>query len=346
MSGNRKVMFDLSPKRSSLPALDDKDSAVVLPSPQPSTDDLTNQISALRTELRDGRLLQARQRSQLDREAAHIAELTWKYKDIKQERQELKTKLVQEQDSAAAIHKRLVVAVKNHAEAQDKCARTMAECEGLRMLNEELSLMNKGLVVSRNEVKVEFEEKIAEMECTYRDQFEEAQVAFTHELKETREELANEGVKKIQALKKELDGRDAKIKKLEHDLNRQCEINAMFTLDYDRDTNFTKHLSVPLTIPVPEASASRPSSGQSGSTRSRLPSPRRPLIHLESNNVTTRKRSRVPSGRGNKDDSPSSATDKSDPEQGAMSKSSWQDRQDRSHKRTRLGYPSTSVDQS
>ncbi|CUA73682.1 hypothetical protein RSOLAG22IIIB_01204 [Rhizoctonia solani] len=333
MPGNRRVTFALSPRPSSPPA-------PLLPSPEPSADELTSQISALRAELRDGRLTQARQRNQLNQEAAHIAELTRKYKEVKQERQELKAKLVHERDTAAAIQKRLYVAVKNHAEAQDKCARTMADCEGLRMLNEELSLMNKGLAVSKSEAGSVFEEKIAEMECVYRDKLEEAEVAFAHELEETREQLSNGQLQKVQALKKEIESRDAKIKKLEHDLNRQCEINAMFTLDYDRDTNFTKHLSVPLTIPVPETSASRLASGQSGSTKPRLSSPRRPLIHLESNNVTIRKRSRVPSWRGDKEDRPPSRADKVNVDQGAPALKSEHSDQDRPHKRARLGYSS------
>ncbi|CAE6441052.1 unnamed protein product [Rhizoctonia solani] len=337
MPGTRRVTFDLPSSQSSPPA-------AVLPSPEPSVDELTSQISALRAELRDGRLTQARQRSQLNQEGAHIAELTRKYKDVKQERQELKTKLVHEKDAAAAIQKRLNVAVKNHAEAQDKCARTMVECEGLRMLNEDVSLMNKGLVVSRSEAVSEFEEKIAEMECAYRGKLEETETAFTHELEETREELTNEWVKKVQVLNKEIDNRDAKIKKLEHDFNRQCEINAMFTLDYDRDTNFTKHLSVPLSIPVPEASSgSRLTSGQLESTKSRLLSPRRPLTHLESNNVTTRKRSRVPSWRSDKEDRLSAKADKFNPEHSVPTHISEYDSLDKSHKRTKLIYPSASA---
>ncbi|KAH7311192.1 hypothetical protein B0J17DRAFT_724692 [Rhizoctonia solani] len=338
MPGNRRVTFDLLPRPSSSPALVNNNSAPLLPTPVLSIDELARQISILRAELRDGRLLQAKQRTQLNQELSYIAELTRKYNDVKQERQELKTKLILERDAAAATQKRLNVAVKNHAEAQDKCTRTMAECEGLRMVNEELSLLNKGLTFSRGEAKAKFDERVAEMESAFRDKLGAAEAAFMHELEETREELTNDRVIKTKALKKELDGRDAKIKRLEHDLNRQCEINAMFTLNYDRDTNFTKHLSMPPTIPVPGTSSSNLTSG---SNKSQLMSPRRPLTHLENNNLTARKRSRAPSWREDKGIRSPSNLNKPSFNKGATNKSPGRDDQGRSHKRVRFSHPST-----
>ncbi|KAJ1310828.1 hypothetical protein OPQ81_009347 [Rhizoctonia solani] len=181
----------------------------------------------------------------------------------------------------------------------------MVECERLRILNEHFSAMNEELGVLRSEDEADFEEKIAQMGCAFRDQLEDAEAAFMRELEETQEKLKNERLKETKSLKKELDSRDAKIKRLEHDLNRQCEINAMFTLNYDRDTNFTKHLSMPLTIPVSETAGT---SGLLKSTKFQLSSTRRPLIDLDTNNVTTRKRSRLPDRRG---DPTSSEADKS-----------------------------------
>ncbi|CAE6423169.1 unnamed protein product [Rhizoctonia solani] len=336
MPGNRRVTFDLPPRQSP-PAPGGNNSLVLLPSPQLSTDGLVNQISTLRAELRDGRILQARQCNQLNQEATRMAELTRKYKDVKQERQELKTKLGYERDAAAAIQKRFNVAVKNHAEAQDKCARTMVECERLRILNEQLSLLNKGLGVSKSEAKADFEEKIAEIEAAFQDKVEEVEAAFVRELEETQEKLTNERIEQMEALKKELDNRDAKIKRLERDLNRQCEINAMFTLDYDRDTNFTKHLSMPLTIPACGATVNEFTSGLLATTKPRPLSPRRPLIHIESNNVTTRKRARVSSWRIDKE------ANQPSPKTSAITNSPGHDDQGRTHKRARSNHSSATA---
>jgi septal ring factor EnvC (AmiA/AmiB activator) len=164
----------------------------VMPSPDFSTAELTKQVATLRAELRDGRLLQAKQRSQLSHESARIVALTRKYKEAKHERQELKVKLNSERGTVAAVEKRLSVAVKNHAEAQDKCARTMVECEKLRMLNEELVLSNEGLGVSKNEVKAGFDNKIKEIQRTFKIKLEEAEAAFVDRLEQNEQKLLME----------------------------------------------------------------------------------------------------------------------------------------------------------
>lgn len=69
----------------------------------------------------------------------------------------------------------------------------------------------------------------------------------------------------------------------------------MFTIDYDRDTNFTKHLYVPLSVPATVTSGL--TSGPSVSNRAHGLSPRRPLTDLESNQDTqSRKRTRAAIG--------------------------------------------------
>jgi hypothetical protein len=62
----------------------------------------------------------------------------------------------------------------------------------------------------------------------------------------------------------------------------------MFTIDYDRDTNFTKRLYVPLS--VPGAVTSGHSAGPILPTQSPYPSPRRPLTNIESNQDTKSKK--------------------------------------------------------
>ncbi|KAB5588655.1 hypothetical protein CTheo_7904 [Ceratobasidium theobromae] len=254
----------------------------VIPSPELSPSELTDQVAALRAELRDGRILQAKQRSQIDLQSAHIAALTCNYREVKRERQELRTKLNHERGVVVAVEKRLGVAVKNHGEAQDKCARTMVECEKLRILNEQLALQNEELGVSRHEAATDFDLRIKEIQNTFKDKLEENE-----------QRLVQERLGETQALRKDLDARDAKIKKLEHDLNRQCEINAMFTIDYDRETNFIKRLSMPLSVPMTSVSGR---SSLAVPSHSYQPGSRRPLTDIESNqDLTSRKRLRTTS---------------------------------------------------
>ncbi|ELU43298.1 hypothetical protein AG1IA_02665 [Rhizoctonia solani AG-1 IA] len=298
MPGNRKVTSARSLHQSISPTPNDNHSLKIFPSPELGIDELNSQICALRAELRDGRLLQARQRQELNQKTARVDNLTRRYKELRQERQGLKANLGYERDNASAIQKRLNVAVKNHAEAQDKCARTMVECERLRILNEQLSLLNGRFNASKTELEANFEEKIAEIECAFQNKAKETKSAFMRELEETRENLASERIEETKALKKELDSRDARIKKLEHDLIRQCEINAMFTVDYERDTHV--RVTNRLSILASEAVGCAHSGVSLHSTASYSSSSRHPLTQLETNNVTVRKRPRVASWRSDK----------------------------------------------
>lgn len=161
----------------------------VIPTPEPSNAELRSQITALRAELRDGRLLQAKQRSELNQESARVSALMRKYKDVKRERSEFRTKLNYERDEVLAVRKRLNVAVKNHAEAQDKCARTMVECERLRIINRELAFLNKGLGAPKHEVEANFHRKLKEAEEVFKSKLEEAEASFMYELEVNEQRL-------------------------------------------------------------------------------------------------------------------------------------------------------------
>ncbi|CAE6336162.1 unnamed protein product [Rhizoctonia solani] len=338
MPGNHRLTFALSSCQSSAPMLSGNHSAEVSPSPGLSIDELNSQVLTLRTELRDGRLLQARQCHELNQKAARIGGLTHKYKELRQERQELKTKLDYERGNSTAIQKRLNVAVKNHAEAQDKCARTMVECERLRILNEQFSLLTGELGASKRELEADFEEKIIEIECAFRDRVEEAESAFMRELEETRKKLTNERIEEAKALKKELGSRHARIKKLEHDLIRQCEINAMFTVDYERDTHV--RVTNRLSILASDTTGCGHSAGSLGSITSHSSASRRPLVQLETNNVTIRKRPRVTSWRSDKGEHSLSEANSSSSNKDAATNLPEHDEQGRTHKRAKLGYSS------
>ncbi|KAF8599305.1 hypothetical protein BDV93DRAFT_592084 [Ceratobasidium sp. AG-I] len=219
----------------------------LLPTPESSQQDLATQISSLRDELRDKRISHAARYKQLKLQAAEIQKLKTGLEVAGRVHKELGLKLGQEQDKTKAVAKKFDVAVANHASAVDKLMRVMPELEELRLAKEQGE--------------------------HYR----------AHEEREHGKQLKNLELEKdanIQALQKDLASRHSKIQRLEADLHRQREINAMFTVDYDRDTTFTRRLSVPLRVSLPTGEAiPTPEPTPPGKQRQY----RLPLVDLEDN---------------------------------------------------------------
>ncbi|KAG9104508.1 hypothetical protein FRC06_001889 [Ceratobasidium sp. 370] len=251
----------------------------LMPTPQRSTPELAAQMATLRTELRDGRLLQARQRSQITQDAARIRGLEAKLYSAKQAREDLQLDLKSEQKATRAVKRRLEVAVANHSKAIDQCARWSAESELSRLeknrVDFELEQKCEQLKVTETLLK-QAEERLKDAEFV-----RDVEAHLKRQLKKQLEgvdervtQLKAERNGRIRALEEEILRRNHKIQKLEVDLKRQREINAMFTIEYDRDTNFIKAFNVPVSVP--------PSSSPVELSKSRYSS-RTPLTDSETN---------------------------------------------------------------
>ncbi|KAG9114249.1 hypothetical protein FRC07_007672, partial [Ceratobasidium sp. 392] len=225
-----------------------------MPTPQRSTPELAAQLTAMRAELRDGRILQARQRGQINQDAAHIRDLEAKLHVAKLAREDLQLDLKCEQNATRAVERRLEVAVANHSKAIDQCARQSAETEILRLdksqLETELRQKNERLedlekLWKQAEERVKEAESMGDIEARLKRQLKK-------QVKGMEEQLIQVNVEqdaRIHAMEEEILHRNHKIQKLEIDLKRQREINAMFSIDYDRDTNFIKAFNVPVSVP-------------------------------------------------------------------------------------------------
>ncbi|KAG8718274.1 hypothetical protein FRC08_005616 [Ceratobasidium sp. 394] len=226
----------------------------LMPTPQRTTSELTAHMATLRAELRDGRLLQARQRSQITQDASRIRELEVKLYNVKQARENLQLDLKCEQNATRAAERRLEVAAVNHSKAIDQCARQSAETEVLRL--------EKGQVEAELQQKSERLKVVETLLKQAEEQSNDAEFAggveahLKRQLKkrlkgaeERATQLKLEQDARINALEEEVLRRNHKIQKLEIDLKRQREINAMFTIEYDRETHFTKAFNIPVSVP-------------------------------------------------------------------------------------------------
>ncbi|KAG8773257.1 hypothetical protein FRC12_002636 [Ceratobasidium sp. 428] len=225
-----------------------------MPTPQRTTPELVAQLAAMRTELRDGRLLQARQRSQISQDAARIRDLEARLHIAKHARDDLHLDLKSEQNATRAAERRLEVAVANHSKAIDQCARQSAETEILRLekvqLEAELQQRNDQLnhIAKRTkqaEERVKDVEFVGDVEAHLKRQLRKQVKEMEGQLVQVKAERNAS----IHALEEEVLRQNHKIQELESDLKRQREINAMFTIDYDRDTNFIKAFNVPVSVP-------------------------------------------------------------------------------------------------
>lgn len=114
------------------PASETSTAEPLLPSPEPSRQDLASQISSLRDELRNNRIGQAARCSQLKFQATEIDKMKAELEAAGRIHEELGLKLSQERNKAKAVAKKLDVAVANHASAVDKLMRVMPKLEELR----------------------------------------------------------------------------------------------------------------------------------------------------------------------------------------------------------------------
>ncbi|KAG8744916.1 hypothetical protein FRC10_009286 [Ceratobasidium sp. 414] len=261
----------------------------LMPTPQRSTPELTAQLAALRAELRDGRLLQARQRSQINQDAVRIRDLEGDLYSAKQAREDLQLDLRGEQNATRAVERRLGVAVANHSRAIDQCARQSAETEVLRLekswVEAELQRKNEQLkgaetLLKQAKEQLKDAEFVGDIEAHLKRQLEQQFKGMEEQVVQ----LKLERDARIHALGEEILRRNHKIQQLEIDLKRQREINAMFTIDYDRDTNFIKAFNVPVSVPSSSSPVEPSKSRCSG---------RAPLTDFETNQGSVaRKRAR------------------------------------------------------
>lgn len=135
------------PSRSSIPTFPPSSAAPVasetpaadplLPTPEPSQQDLATQISSLRAELRDKRIAQGTFWKRLKLQAVEIKQLKAELETAGRAHEGLGLKLTQEQNKTKAVERKFEVAVANHASAVDKLTRIMPELEELRLAKEQ-----------------------------------------------------------------------------------------------------------------------------------------------------------------------------------------------------------------
>ncbi|QRV91316.1 hypothetical protein RhiJN_19334 [Ceratobasidium sp. AG-Ba] len=239
------------------------------PSPQPTVLELADQVNALRAQLRDSRVAESKQRSQIKNQAQSIRDLTSDLHSTSYSRDELEINFNNERKAHRATEKKFEVAAANHSKAIDRLGRQSVEFKALR---NEKDYLENGLLRAKDQLDTlrnlldKTKKQLEDTGCTL--------VAFKHREYDLIEEL--------KLIKVELESRDRKIKFLEETLDRQRKNNALIKADY-REVDFARVPNVPI--------MANPSF--SSNSKTSAPTNRTPLADFETNKEPkSRKRTR------------------------------------------------------